>query len=660
MLNLATFFHLNLMYSSIAEENRAEVIRRCYHPLLDLARADRPISLEATGLTLELIAGLDPDWIARLRAAIQDGSVEFVGSGYSQIIAPLVPGQVNRANLRLGLAAYRDLLGVEPGLWLVNEMAYGGGVPQLLAEVGCRALVMEWNNTWKGHPEWDPEFRHHHQRAVGCDGTELPVIWIDTIDFQKFQRMAGGQMELEEWLGHWDARARDARETTRFGALYGSDAEVFDFRPRRYSHEGDPLPRGEWTAIARALDSLAGRPQTRLTPLGAALGQEASPVCGQRIRLECTHQPVVVKKQEKYNLNRWALTGRGDLEANTACYARARSLPATAGDQEWRDLLWNWSSDFRTHITAGRWAELGRRLGLDQPPPPLPAEDPGQELPFDAAGKRLELTNEHARLSLDLTRGLTLRQLVFPLLGQRPVVGTLPHGHFDDIAFGADFFTGHAVVQYPGRRKLTDLQSCAATTRLMRLADGSLQAATEVRDGDLRLRKSVTLAAAGPEVMLAGHLELPARQVGEIHPVHVTLVPGLLRAEGLQFRTHNGGLTEEVFPLTEKPVHHGAAYSTLVTAKGGLGATEGTVQVGDGRRFLVIRHDPTVSALIPTLRFEKVRGGDYFLRVRYSAQEIDETFVPHDRPWRLSWRVSLSPRLVDDEPANPGDDDDRR
>jgi hypothetical protein len=42
-LNLFALFHLNLAFSSIEEENRAEVIRRCYWPLLDLAQAHGPI-----------------------------------------------------------------------------------------------------------------------------------------------------------------------------------------------------------------------------------------------------------------------------------------------------------------------------------------------------------------------------------------------------------------------------------------------------------------------------------------------------------------------------------------------------------------------------------------------------------------------------------------
>ncbi|MCH8021392.1 glycoside hydrolase family 57, partial [candidate division KSB1 bacterium] len=53
MLNLYTFFHLNLAYSSIEEEQRREVVKCCYWPLLRLARRfNLPFGIEASGYTL--------------------------------------------------------------------------------------------------------------------------------------------------------------------------------------------------------------------------------------------------------------------------------------------------------------------------------------------------------------------------------------------------------------------------------------------------------------------------------------------------------------------------------------------------------------------------------------------------------------------------------
>jgi len=56
-LRLYAVFHLNIAYSSIEEEDRPAVIRRCYWPLWAMASDFQlPIGIEASGYTLEAIA----------------------------------------------------------------------------------------------------------------------------------------------------------------------------------------------------------------------------------------------------------------------------------------------------------------------------------------------------------------------------------------------------------------------------------------------------------------------------------------------------------------------------------------------------------------------------------------------------------------------------
>ncbi|MBS0281666.1 MAG: glycoside hydrolase, partial [Proteobacteria bacterium] len=110
-LNVFAFFHLNLAFSSIEEERRGEVIARCYWPLLRLAERCGPIGMEVSGHTLEQIAARDPEWIGRAKSLIAQGRIELIGSGYSQMIGPLVPARVTAENLRLGHEIYECLLG---------------------------------------------------------------------------------------------------------------------------------------------------------------------------------------------------------------------------------------------------------------------------------------------------------------------------------------------------------------------------------------------------------------------------------------------------------------------------------------------------------------------------------------------------------------------
>src|SRR5437868_15229909 len=127
-LRIFAFFHLNLAFSSIEEERRGEVIARCYWPLLRLAERCGPIGMEISGYTLEEIAARDPEWIGRARTLIAQGRIELIGSGYSQMIGPLVPARMTVENLRLGHEIYEKRLDVHPRVALINEQAYAAGL----------------------------------------------------------------------------------------------------------------------------------------------------------------------------------------------------------------------------------------------------------------------------------------------------------------------------------------------------------------------------------------------------------------------------------------------------------------------------------------------------------------------------------------------------
>src|SRR5262249_51322258 len=255
MLQLFSIYHLNLAYSSIEEAQRPDVVRRCYWPLLRLGeRSGAPIGIEASGFTLERAAEADPSWLAALRALVERGRCEFVGSGYAQLIGPLVPAPVNAANLRLGHAVYERLLGFRPRLAFVNEQAYAAGLIQHYLDAGYAAIVMEWDNPARAHPEWSAELRYFPQIAAGQDGESIPLIWNKAIAFQQFQRYAHGESSLDDYLGYLAGHVAVA---PRALAMYGNDAEIFDFRPGRYRTESAIDAGGEWDRIEQLYAALA-------------------------------------------------------------------------------------------------------------------------------------------------------------------------------------------------------------------------------------------------------------------------------------------------------------------------------------------------------------------------------------------------------------------
>ena len=232
-------------------------------------------------------------------------------------------------------------------------------------------------------------------------------------------------------------------------------------------------------------------------------------VAGNEIKLESPDQPIPVKKQEKYNIYRWALTGRNDLYINSVCYriynAFLRGKPER---EDWKELCYLWSSDFRTHITEVRWEKYLKRLDKfsrewDVGKKSKFKEEYKEEvsgknqrltkikMPYKCKafclyenGKYLFLETKELKLSLNKYKGLAIDKLWFKNVCEKPLIGTLPHGYYEEISCGADFYSGHTIIEKPGEHKITDLMKC----ELEALSDESIVIIkSEVRDRRCRI-----------------------------------------------------------------------------------------------------------------------------------------------------------------------------
>ena len=632
-LRLFAFFHLNLAFSSIEESQRADVIARCYWPLLRLAQLHGPIGLEAPGFTLEEIAVRDPAWIETLKQLIARGRVEFIGAGYSQMIGPLVPARVTEANLAIGNDIYQRLLGVKPTIALVNEQAYSGGLVGLYLDAGYRALLMDWDNPSSYH-RWPAEARYQPARAVGADGRTIALLWTNTVAFQKLQRFTHGDTSLDDYLAYVRAQRGEA---SRALCVYASDAEIFDFRPGRYGTE-EKLNAGEWSKLEEAFAELAEEPFCEFVLPSRLLA--AAPKKQQPLRLESAPCPIPVKKQRKYNLSRWAVTGRDDLAINAACEGIYRGLAAKdAAPEEWKELCFLWASDFRTHITEGRWEELCTRLRAaearwSQPAPP-PPEPCGPEI----TSRYLDIVTPSLSTRLDRRRGLALDRIQFegPALA-----GTLPHGHFDDIALQADWYTGNSVFEAPGEHKITDLEWCKA--RVWRDGD-DLLAHARVDTPKGPIEKTLRFHARKPRIDFDLTFHWTEWDKGSLRLGHLTLLPDAYDWNKLSLTTHNGGKDCERFSLHGETVEHGAPVSFLVSASQGVAMTEGWAEIGDDENRLRIEIDRATAPLLGLLTHRRV-GDSLFCQFALSALELDDTRRPAPfRPGPRRFRFSVNGRF---------------
>ena len=631
-------FCMNLMFSALSEEERVVVLDRCMEPLLKLGEDGFTFAIQMSGLSLEQLAKLRPKQLDRLKELIDKPNCEFIGNGYSQIIQPLAPWEVNLKNQELGMECYEDMLGLKPKIAIINEMAFSASSSRSFTEVGYNGLVMEWNNPYKSYPEWNASLKYFPQTIDLGQGNEADLVWGDTILTQTFQRYVHGEIELNEYM------VGLSKYGNQKGALclYSSDAEVFDFRPRRYGNEGHR--EGEWLRIRKLLESI--QLETAGLTLPSNVVEDFRSDVPNPLQLESYWQPITVKKQDKYNINRWALTGRDDFALNTKCYRLASLFKDGSPDHDdWRKLCFLWSSDLRTHIEENRWlyahgilAELEFKW-LKKSAKSIENSNLTKENKFLNFNKErfVELETSNQILKLDLKKGLSLREWS---VNGNSVLGTVPHGTFEDISLAADYYSCHSVIEPQGEHKITDLVNIEPW--IDDEHDDFIYVGMQLKKPDYLFKKKYSINRKINEFSVEQTIEIPDRRKSLIRSSHFTILPGFWDQSSFCYKTALGGEKLEVFSFGNKAIDHTQNLNQLVSTRHGLGVTDGEIHIGDAKNSIIFKHEPSEAALVPHLQYLPQKNGLYLLRLIYSAQELDETFKVSHKPQVIKHKITVS------------------
>ncbi len=687
-LYLYSVFHLNLAFSLIPEDDYPRLIDDCYWPLLELAEEGIPVGIEATASTLREIERRDRGFIKALARLWEEGRCEFVGSGLAQIIMPLVPAEVNLWNLEFAGRYYRELLGDVPTTVLVNEQTYSRSLVDLYRRAGYKTLIMDWNNCYQ-HNRYPREFMYYPQTALGVKET-MDVVWNHSIAFQKFQRFVHGEYTEEEYLEFIRSHASVTDE--RALILYGNDAEVFDYRPGR----GAVQKRDEYFRIRGLLLKLREDERMGFTSPGGIVEHfRGHQYAFNRISLESAAVPIPCKKQLKYNPTRWAVAGRDSVHINTSCHKVYENIKAIdkgglAGKEivdRYKEMLCElWGSDFRTNtidekyqgfqdmmgwlkIETGRL--LGQRAGVGPVEGPSvcsqihdrPAvriyENTLHTAPAfstvrtaapgtDSAGSVIADTENTLKISTGSVeaefiknKGFSIRSLRFPGICSEPLVGTLEHGYYEDMRYGADFFSGHLIHVARDGKKTTDLVP----------VEPHLEESVDEISVSLRipldigmLEKSYTLSKAHAELAVSYSLKVDGLQASSLRLGIFTFIPEGFDRRRLWFETINGGFVPERFYLDGHVAAQDDPVSQRVSASGCLGSTEGWVAIGDMDKCVRISTDKSELYSVPLLRYTETEAGSgksFFLRISHSVGEVDDTAWWVWRGYnRISFRVT--------------------
>ena len=657
-MNFYLIFHHNLAFSSIPEEHYPYLIDSVYSRLLDLAEEGYPLGLEFTGETLEIIHRLRPQYVERLRSVCRSGACEVIGSSYSQSIFPLIPIEVNRWNLGFGHEVYERLLGRVPKIAYLNEQVYSESLPDLYREVGAQAIVLDWMSACKGN-DWPPGYRY---RLVRHAPSGMGLLWGDSIAFQKLQRAAWGDVGIDEWEGFLVSHQEFSRELLGDRGsfcLYASDAEVFDYYPGRLTTCG--AQQGHFESLRSLLDVVLKVGGRLVTP-GTVLVDKAQgiPVVD---NVATADYPVRTKKQDKYNVTRWAVTGREAAKMNTQCHqlfdiilrAEHGTVDKAQVNNLKKELVVLWGSDFRTHTTDEKYESFHNRMGsalavglrlvgghgrastrgrahLGSGPDgerwSLLAEPCNADFgSVEAQGRRVRISSGGVALSLLKNKGLAVESLGLATVGAAPFVGRIPHGYFADISLGSDFYSGHLVLVTQEGRQYTDL-SCSVTDLEV--------CQTEYCFG---LRNRAPMELSGLSVVKTfwfdgQHLSLVYDLYAkDLRPASLrlgiwTLLPEAFDRETLYYQCHQGGASPERYLLNTSCVQQDGPVSPVVSARHCLGNTSGVLCLGDVGKCIEIKTFPSELYSVPLLHHEKAKAWDgsesFFTRIYYSICERDD------------------------------------
>ena len=308
-------------------------------------------------MTLLEIKKLKPNFIRKLKQKINNGSIEIIGSGYSQLIGPLVPFEINQINQSYGLEIYKKLLNTRPSISLINEMTYSMSMTDILKMNKYKGFIMDRNNILKFRKDLNFD-KNFPSSSLSQSGNSLPILWSDTNVFQKFQQYIFGDIEEVEYVKYLKKILKN-----NLIPIYSNDAEIFNFRPGRFDEERN-LETNEWEKISDLIENLKNNENIEFLSPSQAFEKQIKnkPI---KDKLVSEPNPIPVKKQNKYNLSRWATTGRDDLWLNTLCYEifnDAKKLDIKTQEKYLKKLCFFWSSDFRTHLTEKRWIKLKRDI----------------------------------------------------------------------------------------------------------------------------------------------------------------------------------------------------------------------------------------------------------------------------------------------------------
>ena len=603
-------FHLNLYFSSLPISDRQTVINACYWPLLNMIdRNNFKVSIELPGSTIEVIKDLDPELLKKIKDLVLADKIDIVASGYMQIIWQLVPKNVLEENIRLDREIFVEEFGFYPKIFYLNEQCFSPDLVEYLGDIGFKGVICEYENLSLNEgikEEYDPSI------FISGNGTQILLIWNSSYWFQMFQRSV--QSFSEEAFKDYTKIIEDYIRSKNYLCLYGSDLEVFNYRPKRF-HSETSIDYDEWAVIERIYRGISNH----LILVSEILDHNNNVFKKySRDNFSDLSNPVYVKKQKKYNISRWALTGKNDQWINSTCMHIADKFDELELVDK-KLLISLFSSDLRTHIEQDRWSsaiDTIKKLELKKTSLEIVKPDQRDLININTKYYKYERNNFLVEIN---TENSSLKKLQFSN-HQKPIIGTLDYGYFRDVDYLADFYSFNYIIESKEIARFSDLSNKINSAYEDKQ---NISFISESANLSVPVSKEIIISKSEEAVYLSQKNSKLERLSGYFRACYITFIDQDFIDNASFSYIGVGGVSRNL--MLNKDFNHGDRVTNVISSKSLIPVIDGKFNISNNKSSIYFSWDPSVSYIMPMASLSLI-GRKKLLRVFFSIGESDETF----------------------------------
>ena len=580
--NSFLFFHFNLFFSSVDEDQRKYIIKNCYYPIIYIAKKyNIPINIEASARTLLEIQKIDKNFIKILKELIIEKKIYFVGSGYNQIISPLVPFEITSRNLEFGNYYYKKILGIRPETALINEMAFSESISEIYFDSGYKNIIIDIDNlvlSTKNKKKQIPNICFFNSKKK-----KLDIIYASSYLFQQFQSCIYGDISINKYLNILNIHKN--KFSTNF-PIYSGDAEVFNFRPGRFFAERKKI-YDEWSRIHELLENIIKKNFINFCLIPNFKKNKSKDI----IYNSVAEAPIITKKQPKYNISRWAVTGRMSQKINTDCFKIYKIK------KKKKKININKKNNFYEIKSS-------------------------KKIFFDQEKTLLFVNTSKIKMVLNLRRGLVIDTLSFKSHNFIPIIGTVHRYKTNSIYEGADFYSGNITHEIISKMlKITDLNQVSPKI----YEDKSIIKIYSTQDLKYsKITKIIELEKNSEKVIINTHYTSNEKNIGSMKINNITFLN--INKKRIIYSCNNGGKGNKKYEL-KKYFDQSLSPNKFVSISNGLGCTDSKLNFLIGKNNVNFEWDNAENYVLPSLQYKKING-QKILRIFYCNQEYDETSHP--------------------------------